>query len=191
MANRKNKYAQMVFHYGTMGSGKTAMALMLAHNLKEKGLSVLIIKSSLDTRDRAKTTKSRIGLTGKVLNFTPNENLLGVLSHKRFKNLVVDECQFCTETQIDQLRFLCDSRGINVYAYGLKTDFTSHFFAGSKRLFELSDKLIPIETFCECGKPASINARFIDGKVVKTGEQLVIGGDDLYKAMCYTCWSKR
>ncbi len=189
----KNKrIGNLIFNYGTMGSAKTANALMQKYNLNEKGYRVLLLKPSLDNRDGKTIIKSRIGLKSHAMVFKLEDNLKELLKNKRYDCIIVDECQFSTAEQIEQLRDICDSKGINIYCYGLLTDFTSRLFEGSKRLVELANQLIMLQNYCECGCNASINARFDkSGKVLSQGEQVQVGGDDMYKALCYSCWKKQ
>ena len=172
----------LTFYYGTMNSSKTANALMLKYSLEQKKVNVLLLKPSIDTRESGNVVKSRVGLMSEAVTFDREENLIEKLKYYVFGAIILDECQFATADQIEQLKQIAIEKDINVYCYGLKTDFTSHLFEGSKRLLEL-------ETYCECGNLATINARFVDNKLVKTGEQIVIG-DDMYKPMCYNCWHK-
>jgi len=105
--------------------------------------------------------------------------------------VICDEAQFLTEDQIDQLKSIAENEDIPVYCYGLRTDFRTKLFPGSKRLFEICSKTVELESICECGKPAIINARFNkDGKIMTRGAQVDIGGDEKYKALCYSCWKK-
>lgn len=177
----------LTFYYGTMNSSKTANALMLKYSLEQNKNNVLLLKPTIDTREAGNIVKARIGLMSEAVMFSSDENLVEKLKYYEFDAIILDECQFATAEQIEQLKEIAIDKDINVYCYGLKTDFTSHMFEGSKRLIELADKLVELETYCECGKPATINARFVDGKLVKDGEQIVIG-DDMYKPMCYSCW---
>ena len=106
--------------------------------------------------------------------------------------IIVDECQFLTGQQIDQLRELVDRENLPVLCFGLRTDFQTKLFPGSRRLFELADSITEIKTICECGSKATVNAR-IDGEghVVTEGAQVFLGGNDSYIAMCHACWRRR
>ena len=106
--------------------------------------------------------------------------------------VITDECQFFTPAQIDQLRRLVDERDLPVLCFGLRTDFLTHLFPGSLRLFELADSITEIKTICACGSKATVNARIdSNGHVVTKGEQVFLGGNDSYLAMCHSCWKKR
>lgn len=189
---KKSNGSKLYFYYGTMGSAKTANALMQKYNLNEKGYRVLLLKPALDTRDGKTIIKSRVGLKSKAFVFTPTDDLTVMIKNKRFDCLIVDECQFATAEQVEQLRMICYNKHINIYCYGLLADFTTHLFEGSKRLVEIADKLILLENYCECGNKANVNARFDgDGNVLSEGEQVKVGGNEMYKALCYSCWKKK
>ena len=189
---KKTKAGKLYFYYGTMGSAKTANALMQKYNLNEKGYRVLLLKPALDTRDGKTIIKSRVGLKSKAMVFNTIDDITSLLKNKRFDCLIVDECQFATSSQVEQLRDICDNKHINIYCYGLLTDFTTRLFEGSKRLVEIADKMLLLDNYCECGSKANVNARFDEnGNVVCKGEQVKVGGNDMYKALCYSCWKKK
>ena len=192
--------AKLRFHYGTMGSSKTLRLLTTAYNFEEKGIPFIAIKPSVDTRDGENIIKSRVGLERECVMVGSNVNLyelIGDLNHVieessgKVEWVLVDECQFLTEKQIDELAMVVDNYNINVMCYGLRTDFTSHLFPASKRLFEIGDEFEEIKSRCDCGKKTSINARFdSNGEIITEGDQVVVGGDDLYKAICRKCFFK-
>jgi len=182
--------AKLYFKYGAMGSSKTANALITKFNYEERGMKVWLIKPSVDVRDGAAVVKSRIGLCAQADVITPDKDLFAEFSRKQDCHVVIaDECQFFTPAQIDQLRKIVDELDIPVLCYGLRTDFLTHLFEGSRRLFEVADSVQEIKTICACGKKAIVNAR-IDGagQVVTEGGQILIGGNDSYIAMCHSCW---
>ena len=180
--------AELVFYYGSMGCSKSANALMLRFQYLERGLKVWLIKPKTDTRDGEKIIKSRVGLEAEV-DYLVDSDLLERLP--KDTNLVIcDEAQFLSSLQVDQLKQIAEEYNIPVYCYGLRTDFKTHLFEGSKRLFELCSKAIELESICSCGKPAIINGRFRDGKLVTDGEQIELGGNEMYKPLCYSCWKK-
>ena len=186
--------AKLYFKYGAMGSSKTAQALMCKFNYEQVGFTVTLIKPVIDNRDIANDqiiVKSRIGLQSPCLAFDTNENLYKfVFSINQFKEksvVIVDECQFCTAEQINELKEV--SRHIPVICYGLLTNFKTELFEGSKRLVEIADSLMEIKTVCSCGRKATVNARFIDNRLCTDGDEIVIGGDETYKAMCYNCYT--
>ena len=181
---------KMYFFYGVMGSSKTAMALMKKFSFEEHGKNVALLKPSVDTRDGKDFVKSRIGISCEALVVDKIQSVKDVLSN--FNNLdiiIVDEAQFLTENQVDELRELAD-RGIMVMCYGLKTDYMGKLFEGSKRILEIADSIREIQSPCKCGRKAIINARYNGSKIIYSGDQIDIGGNDKYTAMCYKCWKK-
>ena len=182
--------AKLYFKYGAMGSSKTANALITKFNYEERGMKVWLIKPSIDDRDCANAVKSRIGLFAEAYVVTPDKDLIQEYkNHKDIDVIIADECQFLTPEQIDNLRSIVDLYDIPVLCFGLRTDFLTHLFPGSRRLFEVADSISEIKTICTCGKKAIVNAR-IDwaGNVVTKGGQILIGGNDSYVAMCHSCW---
>ena len=184
--------AKLYFKYGAMGSSKTASALITKFNYEERGMRAWLIKPSLDTRDGLGTIRSRIGLEAEGFAVWPQTDLLAEYTARRDIHVIIaDECQFFTSAQVDQLRRIVDQYDIPVLCFGLRTDFLTHMFEGSMRLFEVADSITEIKTICACGKKAIVNAR-IDGsgKVLTDGGQIMIGGNDSYVAMCHSCWKK-
>ena len=183
--------AKLYFKYGAMGSSKTAQALITKYNYEENDMNVWLIKPSADTRDGADILRSRIGLEAQVEVIAPSVDVyarfLGRHNHK-CDVIIVDECQFMTEAQIDQLRTIVDERSIPVLCFGLRTDFQTKLFPGSRRLMEVADCIEEIKTMCDCGAKATVNARINDGYIVTEGAQVVLGGNDCYIAMCHRCY---
>ena len=183
--------AKLYFKYGAMGSSKTAQALITKYNYEENDLKVWLIKPSADTRDGEQTLRSRIGLEAVVEVIAPEVDVyarfLGSKA-RRCDVIIVDECQFLTEKQIDQLRRIVDDYNVPVMCFGLRTDFQTHLFPGSRRLMELADCIEEIKTMCDCGQKATVNARVNDGYIVTEGAQVVLGGNDCYIAMCHRCY---
>ena len=185
--------SKLYFKYGAMGSSKTANLLITKFNYEEKGKKVLLLKPASDTRDGADMVRSRIGLEAKAYIIQENRSILDdrYQEIEQADVILIDEAQFLSEQQVDELHEIVLHYGIPVICYGLLTDFTSHLFPGSKRLIEISESLQEIKTICECGRKATCNARFnADGVALLTGEQVVMGGNDMYKSMCYSCWKK-
>ena len=183
--------AKLYFKYGAMGSSKTANALITKFNYEERGMKVWLIKPALDDRDGADVVRSRIGLEARAFTVAPEQNLYAdFLAHAASADAVIaDECQFFTAAQIDQLRRIVDEFDRPVLCFGLRTDFLTHLFEGSRRLFEVADSITEIKTICACGKKAIVNARIDgNGNVITTGGQILIGGNDSYVAMCHSCW---
>lgn len=185
--------AKLYFKYGAMGSSKSAQALITKFNYEELGMTVWLIKPSIDTRDGADVIKSRIGLECKAQIITPEQNIEDEY-HAAGKHdvIIADEAQFFTGEQIEQLRALVDDEDLPVLCFGLRTDFLTHLFPGSQRLLELADSLTEIKTVCACGRKATVNARIDEaGRVVTQGDQVFLGGNDSYIAMCHKCWKQR
>ena len=185
--------AKLYFKYGVMGSSKSAQALITKFNYEERGMSVWLIKPSIDTRDGADIIRSRIGLSSAAYVITPDDNVIEAYHRVGRRDVIIaDEAQFFTPKQIDELRQLVDEEDLPVLCFGLRTDFLTHFFPGAQRLMELADSLTEIKTVCECGRKATVNARIDqDGKIVTTGGQVMIGGNDSYLAMCHQCWKRK
>ena len=183
--------AKLYFKYGAMGSSKTATALITRYNYEERGMQVWLLKPSADDRDGVYTIQSRVGLTAEADTVRPEDDI-----RRRYEALqqpvdviIVDECQFLTEAQIDQLRELVDLKNLPVLCFGLRTDFQTRMFPGSRRLFEVADSITEIKTICQCGAKATVNARIdSEGYIITEGAQVVLGGNDRYIAMCHKCW---
>ena len=183
--------AKLYFKYGAMGSSKTAQALITKYNYEDNDMKVWLIKPSADTRDGAEVLRSRIGLEALVDVMTPDMNVYSYFGEKKAdccNVVIVDECQFMTPEQIDQLRAIVDDFGVPVLCFGLRTDFQTKLFPGSRRLMELADAIEEIKTMCDCGAKATVNARINDGYIVTEGAQVVLGGNDSYIAMCHRCY---
>ena len=182
--------AKLYFKYGAMGSSKSAQALITQFNYEELGMTVWLIKPSVDTRDGADIVKSRIGLAKKADVILPGDNIIEKFDqHPGMDVIIADECQFFTPEQIDQLRTLVDERNMPVICFGLRTDFLTQLFPGSRRLFEVADSLTEIKTVCACGRKATVNARIdATGHIITHGDKVFLGGNDSYVAMCHKCW---
>ena len=184
--------AKLYFKYGAMGSSKTAQALITRYNYEENDLRVWLIKPSADSRDGEAVIRSRIGLEGVAQILSPEADVLEIFRTEQLGQcdvIIVDECQFLTEAQIDQLRAIVDEHNVPVMCFGLRTDFQCHLFAGSRRLMEVADTIQEIKTICDCGAKATVNARIdSEGHIVTQGEQLFLGGNDSYIAMCHKCY---
>lgn len=193
--NRKGK---LYFRYGTMGSAKTALLLTTAYNFEERKMRYLCLKPVIDTRDKKNVIRSRIGIERECRWIYPESNLYEDIK-QYFREtgaivdwFLVDEAQFLTAEQVDQLSMVVDDFGSNVICYGLRTDFKTHLFEGSQRLFEIADTIDEIKSTCTCGHKTIVNAR-IDGNgdILTEGQQVEIGGDDRYIAVCRKCWRNR
>ena len=184
--------AKLYFKYGAMGSSKTAQALITKYNYEENDLKVWLIKPSADTRDGKQVLRSRIGLEAEVEVIPPDMDILARFDETRRGScnvIIVDECQFLTERQIDELRAIVNNRNVPVMCFGLRTDFQTKLFPGSRRLMELADEIQEIKTICDCGAKATVNARIdSNGHIITQGAQVVLGGNDSYIAMCHKCY---
>ena len=187
---------KLYFKYGAMGCSKSAQALMAKFNYEQQGYNVLLLKPDKDTRDDhdgKKFVKSRIGLEAEAVGFSPKTNLKTLFKKHNKENpigvIILDECQFCTESHINQLKEL--TAYVPVLCYGLKTDFRTKLFEGSKRLIEIADSIVELKSICACGRKATINARLSNGRIVTRGSIIEIGGNERYKALCYDCFIKQ
>ena len=196
--------AKLYYKFGAMASSKTANALMTKFNYEEKGNKVWLIKPDLDNRDdyvneqgkKITVVKSRVGLMAEAEAISQGENLL-----ERFKGMretapvdviICDECQFLAPEQVDQLKAVAEYCDTPVLCFGLRSDFQTKLFPGSMRLFEIADSITEVKSVCRCGKKATVNARLNEkGEVIVEGEQVCIGGNDRYEAMCWGCWQDR
>lgn len=182
--------AKLYFKYGAMGSSKTAQALITKFNYEERDMRVWLIKPETDNRDGVNMVRSRIGLEAEAQAVSLETSIITEFEKHRDANvIIVDECQFLTSNQVDELREIVDNDNIPVLCFGLRTDFKTRCFSGSMRLFEIADSITEIKTICKCGSKAIVNARTdANGRVLTEGEQILIGGNDSYVAMCHRCW---
>lgn len=178
-----------------MGSSKTAQALMCKFNYEERGFKVLLMKNLVDKRDVQNgkvVVKSRIGLFAECKTFEKDTNLFEMVKKEGFlKNkcvVIVDEAQFLTKKQVEELKEV--SNYVPVLCYGLLTNFKTELFEGSKRLVEIADSLHELKSVCSCGKKSNVNARLVNGKIVTDGSEILIGGNESYEAMCFDCFKK-
>ena len=186
--------AKLYFKYGAMGSSKTAQALITKFNYEERGMRVWLIKPATDTRDGDDILVSRIGLAAHCTPISKDDSIYRIFSegHADADVIISDECQFFTPEQIGELRDIVNEKNVPVLCFGLRTDFLTHLFPGSLRLFEVADSISEIKTMCECGAKATVSARINSkGKVVTRGSQVMLGGNDRYVAMCHKCWVDR
>ena len=180
--------AQLYFKYGAMGASKTANALMARFNYEERGQQTLLVKPRMDTRDGDHTVASRIGLTHPCIYFDELQQLT-IMELQQNACILVDEAQFLTQEEVMYLVYLVDDLEIPVICYGLRADFKGELFPGSEALLIFADKLEEIKTICWCGRKATFNARFDSaGRVLKEGEQVVLGANDQYIGLCRKHW---
>lgn len=184
--------AQLFFEYGAMSSGKSIEILKVAHNYESQGRQVLLMTPITDTRAGIGVVASRIGLSREALAVKPADDLYVLIKSMAADDLavvLVDEAQFLTPEQVDQLAYTVDNLHIPVMAFGLKQDAFNNLFAGSKRLIELADKLEEMKTICSfCGKKATTQLRIVNGKPQRQGAQVFIGGDEAYIPTCRRHW---
>ena len=186
--------SKLYFKFGAMGCSKTAQALITKFNYEERNMKVLLLKPAIDTRDGAAVVRSRIGLQQDAVSVQSDEDLFKLYeqNYADCNVIIVDECQFLTPEQVDELSDIVIRKNIPVLCFGLATDFTTHLFPGSKRLFEIAESISEIKSVCTCGAKATVNARLDDdGNVVTEGSQVLLGGNDRYVAMCRRCWLKK
>ena len=183
--------AKLYFKYGAMGSSKTAQALITKFNYEERGMRVWLIKPATDVRDGENVIKSRIGLSAICTPIGKDESIFDLFKseHTDSDVIICDECQFFTPEQVDDMRRIVNECDIPVLCFGLRTDFLTHLFPGSRRLFEVADSIAEIKTICKCGSKATVNARISEtGEVITKGSQVMLGGNDAYIAMCHRCY---
>jgi thymidine kinase len=183
--------AQLYFYYSSMNAGKSTALLQSAYNYRERGMNVLLLTALIDDRFGKGKIQSRIGLGSDAETFTSDMNLYDHILSMQAKDplnyscIFVDEAQFLTEDQVNQLSDIVDSHNIPVLCYGIRTDFRGELFPGSKRLLAISDKLTELKTICHCGKKAIMVVRKDEqGRAVAQGDQVVIGGNSTYVSLC-------
>ena len=186
--------AKLYFRYGALNSVKSTSLIQVAHNYEERGMSVLLVKPSVDTKG-ADTVVSRIGASRTVdLLATPDVNLFDAVAAANAKKpiscVLADEAQFFTPEQVDQLFLVAVTQGIPVICYGIRSDFQMKGFPGSTRLLEIAHSIEELKTICTCGKKALINARMVNGEFVFEGEQVAIDGEASveYRSVCPQCY---
>jgi len=181
--------AKLYFYYASMNAGKSTTLLQADFNYRERGMHTMLFTAAIDDRYAAGTITSRIGLEAEATAFDNATDIAELVAaeqaHDKVACVLVDEAQFLTEAQVDQLAHICDVLCIPVLAYGLRTDFQGRLFPGSARLLALADSLVEIKSVCECGRKATMNLRVDEqGHAVREGAQTEIGGNDRYVALC-------
>lgn len=195
-------HGKVIFKYGCMGSGKSLLLLATAHNFQEHSIPFIILKSKIDNRDGEDVIHSRAIGNRECVSLDTDANIYEIISEyleqdvlyggKGLKWILVDEAQFLSEKQVDGLAALADVFGINVICYGLRTDFQTHLFPASKRLFEIADSFEEIKSSCYCNSKTIFNARLNkDKEIVTDGEQIEVGGDDRYVSLCRKCYYEK
>ncbi|MDO4778400.1 MAG: thymidine kinase [Tissierellia bacterium] len=187
--------AKLYFRYGAMNSGKSTALMQVAHNYEERGMNVVLLKPLIDSKGADKLV-SRLGVTRKVDYLVRREDDLfqlfdEIAKGKKISCILVDESQFLSKEQIDQLMQIATEKDVPVICYGLRTDFLTNGFEGSQRLLLIAHSLEELKTICRCGKKAIYNGRKINGKFVFEGEQVAIDGEKVeYESLCASCYTK-
>lgn len=195
-------HGKLLFKYGPMSSGKSLHLLATAHNFQRSSIPFVIFKSGIDNRDGEGMIHSRALGNRECITIGENNDLYELISeyiencffigNEKPKWILVDKCQFLTEKQVDQLAAIADIHGINIICYGLRTDFRTKLFPGSKRLFEIADSFEEIKSSCPCGSKSIFNARIDgNGNLLLEGNQIEIGGDEKYIALCRKCYFEK
>lgn len=182
--------AKLYFYYSAMNAGKSTLLLQSSYNYQERGMDTLLLTPAIDDRYEKNKITSRIGLTANAISFDEVFDIFSFTKNECLKNpnikcILIDEAQFLTKEQVKQLTYITDTLAIPVLAYGIRSDFLGEPFIGSLYLLVWADNLIEVKTICHCGKKAIMNARVNDaGQVIKAGQQIQIGGNERYVAMC-------
>jgi thymidine kinase len=185
--------AKLYFYYSAMNAGKSTVLLQSSHNYHERGMKTLLLTPVINQRDGMGKIASRIGLSKDAKSFKQEDDLHRFI-HRTHEQapiacVLIDEAQFLSRRQVEQLAKLADQAGIPVLCYGLRTDFQGNLFPGSAALLGWADNLIELKTICQCGRKATMNLRTdAEGKPIKEGEQVEIGGNERYIAMCRKCF---
>lgn len=181
-----------------MNSGKSMLLLAKAYNFQERGIPFLLLKSRIDTRDGKDVIHSRSLGDKECIGFNREENVFNIVeniieeSKEKYQWILVDESQFLTENQVDELSHIVDDLNINVICYGLRSDFRTKLFPGSKRLFEIADTIEELKSTCSCGNKTIYNARIDEnGNLVTKGKQVEVGGEDKYISICRKCYKNK
>ena len=187
--------SKLYYRYGTMNSGKTTLLLQAAHNYEEKGMKVLILKPKLDTKGNDKIY-TKIGLKRKADHLIEEDEKLSIYLNKIKEDvycIFVDEAQFLTRDQVDELFMFTKLKDRPVICYGLRSDFKTISFPGSLRLFEIADDMEELHTICKCGRRARFNGRIVNGEYTSSGDQVAIDGENevKYEALCGKCYLEK
>ena len=185
--------AKLYFSYSTMNAGKSTVLLQASHNYGERGMKTMLFTAELDNRSKVGNISSRIGLSEKASTFNNNDNLFYSVEKRLKKDKIscvfVDEAQFLTDKQVWELSDVVEILKVPVMCFGLRTDFQGKLFEGSSTLLAISDELKEIKTICHCGKKANMVVRVdSNGKVLREGAQIEIGGNDKYISLCRKHW---
>ena len=184
--------SKLYFRYGAMSSGKSAALLQVAHNYEQKGMSVVLIKPAIDTKAENKIS-SRIGIEREVdILLAETDRIIDKIDQVKPNAIIIDEAQFLTAAQVDELYIITKKYNIPVLCYGLRCDFQMNPFDGSARLLQIADDIEELKTICKCGAKATQNLRLIDGEPVFEGEQIEIDNHTKveYDGVCGKCYLK-
>ena len=181
--------AKLHFYYSSMNAGKSTTLLQADYNYRERGMETILFTAALDNRAGKGVIKSRIGIQTKAIPFDDTDDLAEIITSKmkteEIDCVLIDEAQFLSADQVDQLTEVVDALNIPVLAYGLRTDFLGALFEGSRQLLALADELREIKTVCHCGRKATMVVRFDgEGQPMHSGDQIQIGGNETYVSMC-------
>ena len=184
--------AKLYFRFGAMNCGKTTALLQVAHNYEEKGMNIVVIKSSVDKKGD-KNIVSRLGIEREVdILLSPNERISTSIDFNNINCILVDEVQFMSPSQIKELWIISKMKDIPVICYGLKTNFKGELFEGTKAVLEVADELEELSTICKCGNKARFNARVVNDEFVSVGEEVAIDGIDAsYEPVCGKCYIEK
>ena len=185
--------AKLYFSYSTMNAGKSTVLLQASHNYGERGMKTMLFTAELDNRSKVGNISSRIGLSEKASTFNNDDNLFSLVEKRlntdKISCVFVDEAQFLTDKQVWELSDVVEKLNIPVMCFGLRTDFQGKLFEGSSTLLAIADELKEIKTICHCGKKANMVVRVdFNGKVLKEGAQIEIGGNEKYISLCRKHW---
>ncbi|WP_303857166.1 thymidine kinase [Aminicella lysinilytica] len=180
--------AQLYYRYSTMNAGKSIELIKVAYNYEERGKHVMTLVPSVDNRYGVGVITSRIGIQREATLVNESSNILEMFIKENEKHsidcVLIDECQFLKKHHVEELVEIVDSFDVPVLAYGLKNDFKNDLFEGSYYMLIYADKIEEIKTICWCGRKATMVARVVNGNIVKQGEQILIGGNDMYVSLC-------
>ena len=180
--------ALLYYRYSTMNAGKSIELIKVAYNYEERGQRVMTLLPAIDDRYGVGVITSRIGIQREAMLVKDDTNILELFLAEKEKGeidcVLIDECQFLRKHHVEELIEIVDTFNVPVMAYGLKNDFRNQLFEGSYYMLIYADKIEEIKTICWCGRKATMVARVVDGKIVKQGEQIVIGGNDMYVSLC-------
>jgi thymidine kinase len=188
--------AKLYFRYAAMNAGKSTALLQAAYNYEERGMAVVLLTAELDNRDGVGLISSRLGLTREAITFNAQHSIAERIAHAQQSHwiakvacVLIDEAQFLSPAQVQELHRWAHAYNTPVMCYGLRSDFQGHAFAGAATLLVLADDIEEMKTICDCGKKASMNARFNDdGQRLREGEQVLIGGNGRYRGLCPDCF---